>query len=90
MMVYILMEHAFFDLQVGKKILNSLPSIAIHHVFFRLGLFPSEVGGWETQEIPSVATAKKKQGFLHLPRHVRHSNSWLVNLLLILMVIIYG
>ena len=79
MMVYILMEHAFFDLQVGKKKLNSLPSIAIHHVFFRLGLFPSEVGGWETQEIPSVATAKKNRDFFtYRDTYVIQIAGWLI------------
>ena len=73
------MEHAFFDLQVGKNILKSLPSIAIHLFFSDWGGFPSEVGGWETQEIQvSQRQTKNRDFFTYRDTYVIQIAGWLI------------
>ena len=74
------MEHAFFDLQVGKKILNSLPSIAIHHVFFSdWGCFPLKlVAGRPKRSQVSQRPKKNRDFFTYRDTYVIQIAGWLI------------
>ena len=79
MMVYILMEHAFFDLQVGKNILKSLPSIAIHLFFSDWGGFPLKlVAGRPKRSQVSQRQTKNRDFFTYRDTYVIQIAGWLI------------